>query len=361
MIRPTTHLPDTTRHDPAVSRLETVGGVVIGRNEGERLRRCLASLRNRVRRVVYVDSGSSDDSLALARAMGAEVVELDSAQPFTAARARNAGIARLIELEPGVRWVQVVDGDCELAPGWLETAARRLARDETLAVVCGRRRERYPHASLFNRLMDMEWDTPVGEAAACGGDAMLRITAWQAVGGYDPSLICGEEPELCVRLRQQGYRIERLDHEMTRHDAAMTQWRQWWRRSERGGWAYAQGAAMHGRSPDRHNVRRSRSVWLWGLLVPAAALLLARPTRGLSLLALLAYPVLMGRVYRHRRRERRDASRHALLYAVLCVLGKFPEAVGQLRYTWHRMRGGPARLIEYKQADASRHSQGSQR
>jgi glycosyltransferase involved in cell wall biosynthesis len=69
------------------------GLVAIGRNEGERLRRCLISAQGVYDHVVYVDSGSSDDSVALAESFGAVVVVLDTARPFTAARARNAGFA----------------------------------------------------------------------------------------------------------------------------------------------------------------------------------------------------------------------------------------------------------------------------
>lgn len=328
-------------------RLMAVGAVAIGRNEGSRLDRCLRSLLPRVRRVVYVDSGSSDGSVALARSLGVVVVELGGDEPYTAARARNAGIARLLALEPTLRWVQVIDADCELSPGWLEAASRRLSGDPRLAAVCGRRREREPGVSVFHRLMDMEWDTPVGEVASCGGDAMFRLSALRAVGGYDGSLVCGEEPELCVRLRGRGYRIERLRREMTRHDAAMTQWRQWWRRCVRGGWACAQGAAMHGSSA---TVRRSRGIWWWGLVLPLGALLLAGRTRGWSLALLLGYVVQGGRVYVHRRGRQGDRPGHAALYALFCMLGKFPEAVGQAWYVWHRLRGGRARLIEYKRA-----------
>jgi glycosyltransferase involved in cell wall biosynthesis len=54
-----------------------VGVVVIGRNEGERLKRCLISATTQSTRVVYVDSGSSDNSPAIARDLGADVVDLD--------------------------------------------------------------------------------------------------------------------------------------------------------------------------------------------------------------------------------------------------------------------------------------------
>src|SRR5438270_7605806 len=85
---------------------QRVGVVAIGRNEGERLRACLVSARRDCAAVVYVDSGSSDDSVALARPLGVHVVELDLSTPFTAARARNEGFARLQQVEPDRDFVQ---------------------------------------------------------------------------------------------------------------------------------------------------------------------------------------------------------------------------------------------------------------
>ncbi|MEO6434902.1 MAG: glycosyltransferase family A protein, partial [Tepidisphaeraceae bacterium] len=130
----------------------SLGIIAIGRNEGERLRRCLASVVGKASTVVYVDSSSTDGSVAMAREMGATVVELDLATPFTAARARNEGFARLLSLDPACELVQFVDGDCEIVEGWLDRAIAELASDEKLAVVCGRRRERHPEASPYNKL-----------------------------------------------------------------------------------------------------------------------------------------------------------------------------------------------------------------
>jgi len=168
------------------------GVIAIGRNEGERLRLCLASAFGAAERVIYVDSGSTDGSVELARKLGADVVNLDLRRPFTAARARNAGWQRLLESAPTVEAIQFVDGDCEIVAGWLERAAAELAANEKLAVVCGRRRERFPGASVYNRLCDMEWNLPSGDIGFCGGDAMMRVAALKQVGGYNPSLIAGE-------------------------------------------------------------------------------------------------------------------------------------------------------------------------
>ncbi|NHX28129.1 glycosyltransferase family 2 protein, partial [Escherichia coli] len=151
-----------------------IGAVIIGRNEGARLVGCLNAVPEIVTRVVYVDSGSTDNSVQAASDAGAEVVNLDMTQPFTAARARNAGFDRLIAGGP-VDFVQFIDGDCELQPDWVETAATFLTSTPEAAVACGRRRERFPDATVYNRLCDWEWDTPVGRAKACGGDALMRV------------------------------------------------------------------------------------------------------------------------------------------------------------------------------------------
>ena len=101
--------------------------VVIGRNEGQRLRACLGSIESTKTPVIYVDSGSTDDSVAVAQEYGADVVELDNSRPYTAARGRNAGVARLREMGMDVDYVQFVDGDCALAPGWLVKACMYLS------------------------------------------------------------------------------------------------------------------------------------------------------------------------------------------------------------------------------------------
>lgn len=328
-----------------------VGVVVIGRNEGERLRRCLTSVGNRGARVVYVDSGSTDGSVQLAQQSGAVVVELDRSVPFTAARARNAGFKRLLTDAPDAELVQFVDGDCEVVAGWMDLAERELRADRQLAVVCGRRRERFPERSIYNRLCDIEWDTPVGLADACGGDAMMRVEPVRAIGGYNDALIAGEEPDLCLRLRQRGFQIRRLDAEMTLHDAAMTQFGQWWRRSLRAGHSFAEGVALHGHEPERHWVREARSNWFWGLGVPALAVGAAIPTMGLSLLLFLGYGAQVARVYRSMRRRGMPAA-DARLYAFFVVLGKFPQVCGQILYWTKRLSGRRGGLIEYKRPEA---------
>lgn len=331
--------PDQTKRlafDPSAD----VTAVVIGRNEGERLKACLASLSGAVRAVVYVDSGSTDGSVAAAEAAGAIVVRLDMSRPFTAARARNAGVAALGADCRG--HVQFLDGDCMVEPSWIPAAVRFLADNPDVGVVCGRRRERFPEASVYNRLCDREWDTPIGEAKACGGDALMRLDAFRAVGGYRDDLIAGEEPELCVRLRQAGWRVFRLDAEMTLHDAALFRFASWWKRTRRSGHAYAEGSFLHGGAPERHWVTETRRAIVWGFLLPAGILAAVAVTPAALALAAV-YPLQVVRLA-----LRDGGDRPAFEYALFTTIGKVAEFVGIADFHLRRLAGRRSGLIEYK-------------
>ncbi|MEM8641772.1 MAG: glycosyltransferase [Cyanobacteria bacterium P01_G01_bin.54] len=330
--------------------MTSVGIVTIGRNEGDRLVRCLSTLRDRLppaTPIVYVDSGSTDDSVAEAERRQVTVLSLDLSIPFTAARSRNTGWQYLVAQHPELEFIQFLDGDCELLPDWLETALAKFSEDDNIAVVCGRRRERFPDATPYNRLAEMEWNTPVGEAEACGGDALIRVAALKAVEGYNPRLICGEEPEMCIRMRAQGWRVFRIGIDMTLHDAAMTRWGQYWQRSVRGGWAVAEGYALYGKKTG-YMQKQHTSGWLWGLIVPLISLGAAWPTWGLSLILLLGYGYLGWRIYHYRQQGWGDRPAHARLYAFYTVLSKLPQMVGQAQYWLGRWQGKTATLIEYK-------------
>ena len=325
------------------SRVGRITAVAIGRNEGDRLVRCIRSLTRSgaVGRVVYVDSGSSDGSAERARALGADVVTLDMARPFTAARARNAGLRAADDPSPP-ELIQFVDGDCELAPGWIDSALSALDADPGIGIVAGRRRERFPAASVYNAICDREWDTPVGATRAVGGDMLARRAALAEVGGFDDTLIAGEEPEMCLRLRQAGWRIARIDAEMTLHDADMRRLSQWWRRSRRAGHAYAEVSWLHRTNGERMWQRETARALGWTAL-PALALIGAL----VSPWALLLLAVLPAQAARIALRD--PEPRWRWRRAGLTVLGKLPEAVGVAEFHLRRLGGRRrAALIEYK-------------
>ena len=327
--------------------MSQLGIVAIGRNEGERLRRALGSVVGRGHPVAYVDGNSTDGSAELARSLGAEVIVEDPAQRNCAARARNAGFERVCQLDPDVRFVQFIDGDCEVVEGWLDEALRLFAERPDVALVTGRRRERHPEQSPYNRLADIEWDMPIGEIEGSHGDVMVRAEAFRQVGGFDPTVSVGEDYDLCVRLRKRGWTLLRVDAEMTLHDMAMTRFAQWWRRCVRSGYGFAEGAYLHGAPPQRHWVREVRRLWFWGLAVPLAILLLAGTAGPWGLLPALAYPLRAARVAR-RSRGAGLPPRDAWLYGAACVVSHFPQVVGALRYQWGRLLNLRRSIIEYK-------------
>jgi GT2 family glycosyltransferase len=335
------------RGSPSGEEHHHIAIVAIGRNEASRLERCLdAALREGVP-LLYVDSGSTDGSQAIARGLGVQVLELDPGTPFTAARARNEGMAEMLARMPHLELLQFLDGDCELVAGWISRGSSALASGPRLAAVCGRVRERDRHRSVYNLLCDVEWAALGADERSCGGNAMFRVSALREVGGFDSSLIAGEEAELCIRLRADGWTVSRLPHEMVLHDAAMLRFRQWWRRALRAGWAYAEGAALHGGSARGHGLRENASIFFWGAALPVVAVAAAWSTRGASLLLLAGHVGLAARV--HRRSARMGmTSRVAALYAFFTVLGKVPQAIGQAQFVLLRLFGRRRRVVDWR-------------
>ncbi|MBE1526383.1 glycosyltransferase involved in cell wall biosynthesis [Sphingopyxis sp. OAS728] len=316
-----------------------LGLVAIGRNEGERLKRCLGSVDQQIP-IVYVDSASTDDSVVFARSIGVHVVQLDLAKPFTAARARNAGFEAILGISPAVEFIQFVDGDCELEPGWLAAADMFLRSEPSAAAVCGRRRERYPERSIYNRMCDGEWDTPIGEADACGGDAMFRVEALAQARGYDPELIAGEEPELCFRLRGAGWGVWRIDRPMTIHDADMHRARQWWMRAVRSGFGYAQvWLKTRGASISPLYGRQVASALGWTIGVALAAIVLLFAVGPLS----AAAPPLLWLV-----QLARLSIRGGITWGWHMLFGKFAETIGILRFAASWIAGKKQGAILYK-------------
>ena len=323
---------------------QRVAFVVIGRNEGERLGQSLRTLRAVSDQVVYVDSGSMDGSVALARNLGAIAIELDDSAPHTAARGRNAGFHEARERYPTCEYVQFIDGDCILEPGWLESATEFLDSNPMAAVACGRRIEAHPDESFYNRLIDEEWDTPIGRADYSGGDALVRASAFEQIGGFRPELKAGEEPEMTTRLRAEGWEIWRIDAPMTIHDARIHRFGQWWTRSVRGGYGYAEVWSTTGQLPRRVFDAQLRRAFFWALGLPLVVMVVALIVR--EPLLLLAIPAIYGAQIL-RIAVRRGLSFRSVQSAAMILLAKLPESIGALSYFLGRKSN---RLADYKSA-----------
>jgi GT2 family glycosyltransferase len=323
--------------------LKDTGIVVIARNEGERLKRCLLSCKDLVARVVFADSGSTDGSAEFARSVGVEVVELE--RPYNQPRGRNAGFRRLLELDPNVKYAFFMDGDCQLVPGFIEAAHEVMESDKTLGACCGRRLEIHPDASVYNKLVHMEWNTELGESD-CGGDMMIRVEALKPTGGYNETMVSGEDFELCHRLRKSGWRIYRMDRDMTLHDVAIHRFGAWWKRHRRGGYSFAHAALLN---KDGFKLRNIRSILTWGLVLPTGAVMLAPFTLGGSVAALGALNGMQWyRIRRWRMNEMKDDPKDASVYALYLLVGKFAETQGVIEATWKFVRGRSFQYYNYK-------------
>jgi GT2 family glycosyltransferase len=325
--------------------------VIIGRNEGQRLTRCLQSV-DHLRGVegraelIYVDSASTDESPEAARNFGAQVIVLHSGIQ-TAARARNAGSERA-----SAPYILFLDGDTILNPHFVQTALKILGSDQSIAAVWGHRRELYPDRSIYNRVLDLDWIYPAGDTEFCGGDALMRRSALVEAAGYDPCLSAGEEPELCRRLRARGYRIAHIDAPMTRHDLNMTRFSQYWRRAMRAGYAYAEVAKRFQGSADpmwmqesRRNVRRG-SFWIAWLAVSLLLLVF----RSLWILPWFAPLIALPARSAWRARWRAPGQWSLLLlYGLHSQFQQIPILVGQLRYLRDRHSGRQRTQIQYKE------------
>jgi GT2 family glycosyltransferase len=324
-----------------------VGVVVIGRNEGERLKVCLSSILKQSDRVFYVDSGSTDDSVPYATSLGLDIIELDMRVPFSAARARNVGFFHLIERYPDLKYIQFVDGDCELSPDWIKAGLEGLVQNSSCAIVAGRVKERNPKQSLYNTFCDLEWNIPAGEVKSCGGIFMVRVTAMQQVGGFNPSVIAGEEPEMCFRLRQNGWKIYRLDYLMALHDANILRLTQWWRRTVRGGYAYAEGCYLHGWKKEHYRLRECFRAWFWAFGIPVVSVLGGLFLSPWWLGILLIYPLQCVRNYKQSRQKNADV-KIAFIHALFMIVDKWPQLWGQLMFVKGKLLHRQISIIEYK-------------
>lgn len=330
-----------------------IGIVAIGRNEGKRFQQCLATLPDHLP-VVYVDSGSIDDSVSHALAAGVQVVHLSRGVGFTAARARNMGWRALLEKYPELEFIQFLDGDCALNPQWLISALAVTESKKRLGAVFGRLTERFPEHSIYNAMCDREWDVPVGEVRSCGGNALIRVDALVQTGGYNDSLIAGEEPDLCLRMRAKGWLIHRIPPNMATHDAAILSFGSWWKRSRRAGHAYAEHVAIHGRFADPDWKRAVASMIFWGVLLPVAitlgAILGLVSNSGWGLISLGVGLMYIFQIIRisHRGVARGLSKKVAYQEAVLLMIAKFAHFAGTTSFLFGRLRGIQSAIMEYK-------------
>ena len=328
---------------------EHLAFVVIGRNEGDRLKTGLLAIQSLCPHapIVYVDSGSDDDSVAFALSLNILIVELDMSVPFTAARARNAGFEKLMQTHSELSYVQFMDGDCELLSGWVEVATTELKKSGDIGIVSGRRTERFPEVSIYNELIDIEWNTPIGETLAVLGDMCVKVNVFQEIDGFDETIIAAEDDDFCLRARKAGYKTYRLDAAMSMHDANILHIFQWYKRAKRGGHGYANIYHLHGQSPLNYFQRQVKSVLFWGVLIPLAFLfsLFIAPWVAVSILFIYVAFILKTVIGLWRKGI---PLKTAIYYGFFIFTGKIPEFMGIVQYCKNHLLSRKHQLIEYK-------------
>ena len=323
--------------------------VVIGRNEGERLAKCLGSVGKVrgvvVQEIIYVDSASTDGSPEVASGYGAVVAVVCSERP-TAALGRNTGW-RQAESE----FVLFLDGDTVLHEDFPQAAFHAIAQDSSIAAVWGHRREIHPEASVFNRVLDLDWVYEPGFTEFCGGDVLVRRKALLETGGFDEELIAGEEPELCRRLRARGYMILHIDHPMTGHDLQITKWSQYWKRATRAGHAYAEVSERYRKSDDPSWTSERKGNLIRGSFGPISLLVASSLSVRFGFLpfALWLTVLLLASVRSAwKARWKKNSAWILLLYGIHSHVQHVPILVGQMQYELDKRQGKPQKLIEYK-------------
>ena len=311
--------------------LNKIAVVIIGVNSASYVKACIESVRaadypQELLEIIYVDGGSRDASPEIARACaGVSVFELRDRHP-TPGRGRNAGW-RATDAD----FVQFLDADTLLDPLWFLTALGHFTG--TTGAVCGRRRERFPGKNIFHKITDAEWRYEYGPCRYFGGDVLVRRETLTTTGGFDESLIAGEDPELSYRIRHAGWQILRIDAPMTLHDINMSSLRQYCRRAYRSGYAYAEiGLRLIGQ-PEKMWLRELVRICGRACLPPAllvVGLLAGQPAAGL-LLATLVLLLPFARVHSFMTNFSLSLP-EALAYAAHASMVIYPQLFGALRY-----------------------------
>ncbi len=264
--------------------------VVIGKNEGKMLGKCLESLKAadyprhlaEVTEVIYVDSRSTDRSVEIAREHGA-TVHLLSAGRTSSARARNAGL----QLCQG-DLVQFLDADMVLAKDWLQRAVPILLEEGVIGVA-GRIDDYQRKPSWYDRVHTAQQMFHRPEIGGMGsGGGLFRAEEFRKLGGYNDKMPFGEEAELGEYLRSSGRGILRIVDLMAYHDYGFDTFRAYCRRLVRDGMVQAL-AWRRGAQGRWRTLLRSVITPLFWLLAPLASLLLRNPLPVVLALCWAAY------------------------------------------------------------------------
>ncbi len=316
--------------------------VIIGRNVEKTLKSCIESVeasqytRGKVK-IIYVDGGSSDASVLIARAVpDVEVIEIGDVQP-------TPGLGRNLGFRAGsAPFIQFIDADTTLSPDWLQVGTKHMA--EGVGAVFGQRKEAKRDATRYNMIADIEWTPLTGDAF--GGDVLIRRSVIEERGGYDEDMVAGEDPELAQRIVKAGHKIIHVAAPMTEHDIDMHRWDQWWRRAYRTGYGFASVQKRHPGACHEEMQRILRRGGVSVLAIIVGVILAAFSSWWLLLWLGAALLILWPRIFKIEQfqKARGIPLDEAALYAWHCSLVVVPQFFGVMRYWWASRFGTPMRV-----------------
>lgn len=178
---------------------------IIGRNEGRHLAACAASLRQLAAlgiryETVFVDSASTDDSVAIARAHFGKVICLSASQFLNAGAARHVGTNHCTGT-----WILYMDGDMELCPESLPVIDELIRSGRQHAGACAYTENVFPDGT--RNLIEFKGNLPGKPCRMIGGTSILPRSDVIAVGNWACSLFAYEESELYSRLLAHGVEV----------------------------------------------------------------------------------------------------------------------------------------------------------
>lgn len=218
----------------------SISVVIIGLNASVHIQSCIESVfacnypQEQIE-IIYVDGGSSDQSVALAKVYDqVKVIELNSDRP-SPGKGRNVGLSYASH-----NYVQFLDSDTQLDSNWLAQAVGILKNSE-IASVSGNLDEVFPEKNFYHRVANLEWcnKTYEGYSQTFGGIVLVKKNLVEELGGYDENTHVGEDPDLSFRMHLKGYRHYELAIPMVEHDINMTSFKRYMKRCIRSGYGYA--------------------------------------------------------------------------------------------------------------------------
>ena len=198
----------------ACAEAAAVAVVVPAHDEQELVGACLGALQGAAAasglppvRVLVVADACRDRTAAVARAEGAEVLEVDLRN---AGAARRAGFAAVLEgAVPDRLWLATTDADTRVPPTWLadQLAWRERGWDAVVGTVQVDDWTGHDEAVVHRYAQRYAW-TGAEHPHVHGANLSLTAAAYLAVGGFPP-LPLAEDVALVAALQAGGHRVAR--------------------------------------------------------------------------------------------------------------------------------------------------------